>query len=494
MLVTLVTFEQYLGLLGRLYVQGVTADVHPNLLRRLGGSLALAGRDAQWIRIEENAALGFIDMRRDRADIDRIARRRWGEYRAAIERRIAAGESGRAAVENMMRGYGTVPHAPRHLERMTAPSTGPAGTAPRWLYDIAVVRQRFERGGEIMADTFGSLTTGAYLIATAQDWTNATPEEWDRAFNAGEIGMTVGQIVEGAGGVSQARQAQRTQGRSVATSTPAVVERSVTPQTRGTARGASTAVQRGTTSSTGTSTARGTRPAAPQPAPTRPRQAPQPADDLNIDAALAPGAPHRTSRLRRAERPRHRTGPRAGQSYQRLDALLATMTSQQRRAALRLINRFPTSFLAVWHAVNTPGRRRNMREVLRLWHAGQQEEARRLARRTYDSHRRSFWRRVRRHPDLMQMLNDAGLRFEGGPTTAPFWRLPNGTKEVLSLEHTERVKNVPWRAVVGRHIRMVPLRENFRMLEFIRETDPFQNPPAPPPGAVSPLAPARPQP
>ena len=487
------TFEEYLGLLGRLYVQGVTADVHPNLLRRLGGSLALAGRDAQWIRFEEDGALGFIDTRRRPADIDRIARRRWGEYRAAIERRMAAGESGRAAVENMMRTYGTVPHAPQVIQRMTRLSTGPAGTLPSWLYDIAVVRQRFERGGEIMRDTFGALTTGAYLIATAEDWTNATPEEWDRAFNAGEIGMTVGQILEGAGGVAQARQTQRSQGRSVAPSSPVVVERSVTPQARGTTRGAPTATQRGTGARASAPSTRGTAP-APQPrAETPPRPQPVPADDQNVEGAFAPGAPYRASRPRRAERPRHRTGPLAGQSYQSLDSLLGTMTAQQRQAALRLVNRFPPGFLAVWRAVDNAATRRNMQEVRRLWHAGQHAEARRLARRTYDGYRGRFWRRVRRHPELMQMLQDAGLEFEGGRTTAPFWRLPNGTKELLSIEHTERVTDAPWRSVDGTGMRMVPARENSRMLEFIREADPFQNPPAPPPGAVDPLGPVQPQ-
>jgi len=482
-----VTFEQYLGLLGRLYVQGVLSDVHPNLLRRLGGSLALAGRDAEWIRFEEDGLLGFIDIRRSRADIDRIARRRWREYRAAIERRIAAGESPRAAVERVMRSYGTVPHSPRQVERMTTLSTGPAGTAPNWLYDIAVVRRRIERGGEILGDTFGAITAGAYLIATAEDWTNATPEEWDRALDAGEIGMTVGEILESAGGVAQARQAQRSLSRSAPSSSPVVVERSITPRERATTRGTPSAGERATgPRSTGTG-ARGTPPPGRPQTQAQPRPQPMPADDLNIDEAFAEDARYRTSRLRRAERPRHRTGPFAGQSYQSLDALLATMTARQRRAAQRLINRFPPGFLAVWRALERNVERRNMREVRRLWHAGQRAEARRLARRTYENYRNRFWRRVRRHPELVRMLRDAGLTFEGGPTSAPFWRLPNGTKEILSLEHTDRVTDAPWRAIEGTGMRMVPARENSRSLEYIREADPFQNPPSPPPGAVDPL-------
>ncbi len=510
------TFEQYLAGLGRLYVQGVTSDVHPNLLRRLGGSLALAGRDAQWIRFEEDGLLGFIDVRRRRADIDRIARRRWREYRAAIERRIAAGEPPRAAVERLMRGYGTIPHAPRQVEQMLRPSTGPVGTLPAWLYDIAVVRRRIERGGEIMTDLFGGLTATAYLIATAEDWMNATPEEWDRAFDAGEIGQTFGEIIESAGGALQARQTHRSLSRSAPSRSPTAVERSITPDARA-ARGAPTPRERSTGPQAQGTAARGTPPReqAPPPAPrsrpprqtraprqmrtrphrraqpqARPRTRPRPhsqsspADDLNIDAAFDENAPFQTSRLRRAERPRHRRGPFAGQSYQSLDTLLETLPQRQRRAAQRLVNRFPPSFLAVWRSLERDIDRRRMQEVRRLWHAGRHAEARALARDAYDSYRNRFWQRVRRHPELLQMLRDAGLVLEGGPTTAPFWRLPNGTKEVLSIEHTDRVADSPWRAIDGSGMRMVPARENSRMLEFIRENDRFQNPPSPPSGAA----------
>src|SRR5690606_18189235 len=184
-----------------------------------------------------------------------------------------------------------------------------------------------------------------------------------------------------------------------------------------------------------------------------------PADALDVDAAFDERAPFRTSSPRLAERQRHRTGPFAGLPYQRLDTLLARMTTQQRTAALRLVNRFPPGFLAVWRAVDNATTRRKMREVRQLWHTARHEEARRLARRTLNDYRRRFWRRVRRHPELMQMLRDAGLEFEGGRSTAPFWRLPNGTKEVLSIEHTDRVTDAPWRSVEGAGMRMISVRE-----------------------------------
>ncbi|MEM7664474.1 MAG: hypothetical protein AAF250_01335 [Pseudomonadota bacterium] len=54
-----------------------------------------------------------------------------------------------------------------------------------------------------MRDTFGALTTMGVLIATASDWQNATPAEWDRALNAGEVGVAIGQM---AGAHADARQ------------------------------------------------------------------------------------------------------------------------------------------------------------------------------------------------------------------------------------------------------------------------------------------------
>src|SRR5690606_39460225 len=62
--------------------------------------------------------------------------------------------------------------------------------------------------------------------------------------------------------------------------------------------------------STGTG-ARGTPPPGRPQTQAQPRPQPMPADDLNIDEAFAEDARYRTSRLRRAERPRHRKIGRA---------------------------------------------------------------------------------------------------------------------------------------------------------------------------------------
>jgi hypothetical protein len=476
-----VTPQEYLRRLGQLYVEGVTADVSPRLLQRLGGSLALAGRDAEWIRFEHDALLGFIDVRRSRDEIERLARRRWGEYRAEIERHMAAGVPPRVAIERTMRRYGTVPHTHTQVAQMMTLTTGPAGTMSRWLYDIAALRQRFQRGMTVMRDPFGALATGAYLIATAENWTSATPAEWDRALTVGEVGMAAGRVAEAAASVPQARLQQRLLSRPGAQTSPVVIESSVSPQTRGTTQARPTARQRGTTERATAGSGRSS--AAPR-AEAQPRATALP-DALNVDEAFGENASYAVSPLRRAERPRHRTGPLAGQSYQSLDVLIAGMAPQQRAAAQRLVNRFPPGFRAVWQAVDNARTRQRMQRVQALWNAGQHDEARTLARATYDAYRGRFWRRVRQQPELMQMLRDAGLEFEGGPTTAPFWRLPNGTRELLTIEHSDRVTDAPWRSVDGTMLRFVPGRENTHMLEFIRRNDPFQNPPPQRPAATA---------
>jgi hypothetical protein len=113
--------------LGTLYVEVVESDVHPGLLQRLGGTLSLAGQDAWWIRVEKDAALGFIDMARDAHDVARMARNRWVQHRTQIVQRVASGVSPARAVEGYMRSRGTIPHSPDQMHAMLQQTAGGIG-------------------------------------------------------------------------------------------------------------------------------------------------------------------------------------------------------------------------------------------------------------------------------------------------------------------------------------------------------------------------------
>ena len=53
---------------------------------------------------------------------------------------------------------------------------------------------------------FGGSLAMAALAMTADDWTRATPSEWDHAMNAGEVAMVIGQM---AGAHTDAHQQRR---------------------------------------------------------------------------------------------------------------------------------------------------------------------------------------------------------------------------------------------------------------------------------------------
>jgi len=419
-----VSFETYLHDLGKLYVEGVEADVHPGLLGRLGGALALAGRDANWIRYERNGLLGVGDLRRDPDEVHGIALERWHEHRTNILQMVDRGVPPSQAVERYMESRGTVPHTERQQETMLADTMGNAGRYSAWYYDLAAVRQQIERGNDVMTDTFGGVTATAYLVATADDWQNAKPEEWDRALTHGETAVRVGEFLDAAAGVSDGRQRQRSESSPVHSSRSDAL------------------------------------------------------DDLNIDAALDEDAPYSRSTIHERGRSVHQSGVRAGQPFESLDGLTEELTPAQRHAASRIINRMPRAFQDAWRARDNELAQRRNSEVRQLWREGRQDEARELARTNYDNYRDRFWTRVRNNPRLRGMLEEAGLEFpEGSRNAAPFWRLPDGSRETLSLDHTSRVTDAPWMSTDASELRMVTARENSSMLEFIRDNDPFQAPP-----------------
>lgn len=184
-------FRQYMRLAGRLYFEAAISDFHPNLLRRFGGSLKLAGDGANRVRVDQDSILG---MQRRTEDRWTAARMGWRRHADRIERRLHRGENPTQAVYNHMRENGTYPHRPSQLQPMLQRCMYNGGECSAWMLPTIRFRQRLARGGNVMTDTFGALATMGALMITANDWQNATPEEWDSALNAGEVGVVLGQM------------------------------------------------------------------------------------------------------------------------------------------------------------------------------------------------------------------------------------------------------------------------------------------------------------
>ncbi len=184
-------FQQYLRHAGSLYYEAAISDFHPDLLRRFGGSLKLAGDNAIHVRFDPDSVLGMQRRTQDRWTAARIG---WRRHADQIERRLHSGETPTQAIYNHMRAHGTHPHRPSQLQPMLQRQAYEGGECSAWMLPTIMLRQRIARGANIMTDTFGALTTMTALVITANDWQNATPEEWDTALNAGEVGVVVGQM------------------------------------------------------------------------------------------------------------------------------------------------------------------------------------------------------------------------------------------------------------------------------------------------------------
>lgn len=311
-------FEEYLSALGRLYVQGLTSRVSPQILQRFGGSLVLAAEDAEWIRNEEDAILGVFDTERSRERVEEIGRRRWREHRQLIMRRVAAGEQPMAALNGYMRAHNTRPQTVDQLNMML-PTTewigaqGRGGRHPRWLADLrargARFLERMEQAREVGSDVFGSAAyIGTMSYRTGLDWSDATEEDREAALQAGRIGSTTGQLVTGLSlGVGQ-RQAYRAAGQPVERHrSPAADVRSVGPEARATSDPIGTAPRppRSIPSARPVASASApVPPAAPQTPATRQLTAPVPISDRErgLPAGTGTTRPRRGSRGARRER------------------------------------------------------------------------------------------------------------------------------------------------------------------------------------------------
>lgn len=210
-------FREYLRLMGRLYFQAGISNFSAPLLRRFGGVFVVAAGDVEHIRIDPDSWFG---MQRNTDDRWRAARAGWVRHTQTLEGLLRAGRTPNAAIYEFMHRHQTTPHTPRQMQAMLQPDMLADGSqSPHWMVPTIRFRARLERGGRIMGDTFGAITTMVALAMTANDWQHATPAEWDRALTAGEIGIALGQMAgahsdaHAARGEAQRRAVEPTGGR-----------------------------------------------------------------------------------------------------------------------------------------------------------------------------------------------------------------------------------------------------------------------------------------
>ena len=95
------------------------------------------------------------------------------------------------------------------------------------------------------------------------------------------------------------------------------------------------------------------------------------------------------------------------------------------------------------------------------------------SRQLFDNHRNRFWRAVRNDTAARKLFEDAGCVFEGGTSTAPFYRLPDGSQFQMTIDHMIERQTNPGRALDPANLRIVSRRENTVLLRQLHDQDPF---------------------
>ncbi len=197
-------FNTYLRSLGQVYFEAAKSDFSAGLLRRMGGIFVLAANDCERVRIDPNSVLGMQRRTEDRWTAARVG---WSRHSQQIRQGLSGGQTPTQAIWRHFQRFGTTPQTPQQVQQMLQPQMLANGQqASAWMVPTIQFRQRLQRGGQVMGDTFGAIATITALSMTARDWENATPEEWDRALNAGEVAVVVGQM---AGAHTDARTARQ---------------------------------------------------------------------------------------------------------------------------------------------------------------------------------------------------------------------------------------------------------------------------------------------
>lgn len=517
--------SQYLDESWRVFSRAATTNANPVLLCRMGGVLYIAGVKADEIRTEKEAYLGFIDRDRDYKERLTLAAGVWHDIKGRIVDAVDRGVPPRKAIEDTFAAYGTVAHTPEKIQLLLQQAVSPAGQDQNWFMDF---RDRDysldQRLGTMGTSALGATAAVFTLVATSKDWEHATPEEWERA---GRVGALAANVEAVAAPFALAREAKTASenfsrdggghdnyevvspdsaktGSRVYTSPASrgAEQRSVTDVTRGTAAPTSQAPSSQGQAGPASSAPVLARPASksrPQ-APAAPPQVQQargvaPANrgargvsantDEDVEQAFGEHALSTRGSRTTEPSPMHRSGALAGTRQQSLDlALPANQTRQQRDNARRLINRFSTTVQNIWReATNGQEAETRLAKVRTLWYsndAKKMQEARKFARDAiYAPWLRRFLRRLRKRvdadPSFASMFTDAGLQFDPDKkNTAPFWLLPNGTRQELTVDHITRVQDDPTRCVDPTNMQFSPRNENSHWLELIRNNDPFQ--------------------
>lgn len=484
-------FQQYRLECRKAYVYAVMSGSAPLLLSRFGGAIAIAAKHVNSLWIERGGSLwGLANRDREPDEVRRLANRRWTLVEREIAAEIQAGHPPTHAVRDVMQRYGTWPHTIEQIRLLMRIEDDPTGgpPAPSWVVDLRINSARLGRSSETMANTFGAIFTTVALIATAENWTNATPAEWDQAVDIGQAGVNLGELGGAVAGMGEARAVHQGMGANVQPASQVAEIRSMPNASAAAAphnlggssnRGADTsAASRGTENRgvprrpTATPAGRGTAAGHPS-AVTSPKSAP---DD--IDAATGPNP---TGSGRSGRKPGQPT------SVVGLNAIAATRTPAGRKAIAALVGRFPAALGKLWEKSDNARAQKRLAEVRRLWastNPADQEAAKLLARKgVFDRWRGRFWRRVRKQidgpapldPGLKKLFAAAGLEFPVDKRGAPFWRLPDGTRELLTVDHFQfRIMDDPTRCIEPRNLVFSPKSENSGPLEAIRDNDLFQ--------------------
>jgi hypothetical protein len=114
----------------------------------------------------------------------------------------------------------------------------------------------------------------------------------------------------------------------------------------------------------------------------------------------------------------------------------------------------------IWRAVANPGEE----ATLTLQNS----------RRLFDNQRNRFWRQVRKDASARKLFEDAGCVFEGGAETAPFHRMPDGSKFQMTIDHMDERQMAPTRALDPTNLQIVSRRENTVSLRQLHDQDVFQ--------------------
>lgn len=496
-------FREYLRLCRTLYIEGAVSGIDGSILARMGGALAIVGVHAASLRVERNGYLGFIDREREPADVRKLAVQRWSQVEREILAEIGAGHAPSQALTDVMARYGTTPHTFEQvgtLSTRVADASGGAYTYP-WILAVQEAAARIHRTLETMTgSTFGAIAASAYVMVNARNWQDATAQEWDRAFAVAGVVAGLEQLGGAAMGMRQAREgfkavpysgpvsppiaraAAAPEGKPAA-ALPAPVQRSTVD--RGTAARGTTV--RGTTAP-GTG-ARGTHPPSVPGASgsTDAKGSPGNRGITSVvpnefeNSAFGPSTYHEGGN-RDIRARQHRKGPFAGQPYASLDAIARNPTPAQKAAIQRFMGRFPAEVRTVWDSVaRLPRAQRNLALTRGLWSSPKpvdRARAKKVGDANYNWCRGEFWAQVREqmktNPALKQAFLDLGVKFGPGKKTVPYWELPNGTRELLTLEHIEQRQDNPTRSIDGSNLIFSPANENSHTLEAIRRYDVFQ--------------------